>query len=59
VTNLVLVSETISSGEYAPIDYTSARIKDIIIRTRKQALISSLEQDLLKDAHENGKFVIY
>jgi hypothetical protein len=59
VTNLAFVSETINSGDYAPVSYTSARIKDIIISTRKQALISSLEQDLLKDAHENGKIVIY
>lgn len=59
VTNLAFISGTIRSGEYAPLDYTSARIKDIIISTRKQALISSLEQDLLNDARENGKFVIY
>ena len=59
VTNLAFVSETIMSGDYAPIEYTTERIKDIIISTRKQALISSLEQDLLKDAHENGKLVIY
>ena len=59
VTNLAFVSETMNSGDYAPVSYTSARIKDIIISTRKQALISSLEQDLLNDAHENGKIVIY
>ncbi len=59
VTNLAFISETIRSGEYAPVSYTSARIRDIIISTRKQALISSLEQDLLKDAYENGKIVIY
>ena len=59
VTNLAFVTEVIGSGEFAPIDYTSARIKDIIISTRKQALLSSLEQDLLNDAHENGKLVIY
>ncbi len=59
VTNLAYVSQMMRSGEYAPVDYLSARIKDIIISTRKQVLISSLEQDLLKDARENGKFVIY
>ena len=59
VTNLAYLSEIIPSGEYAPIDYMSERIRDIIISTRKQALISSLEQDLLNDARENGKFVIY
>ena len=59
VTNLAYISGIIPSGEYAPVDYMSERIKDIIISTRKQALISSLEQDLLNDARENGKFVIY
>ena len=59
VTNLAYVSAMVRSGEHAPIEYASDRIKDIIISTRKQALISSLEQDLLKDAHENGKLVIY
>jgi hypothetical protein len=59
VTNLAYVSAMVRSGEHTPIEYASDRIKDIIISTRKQALISSLEQDLLKDAHENGKLVIY
>ena len=59
VTNLAYVSAMVRSGEHAPIEYASDRIKDIIISTRKQALLSSLEQDLLKDAHENGKLVIY
>jgi hypothetical protein len=59
VANIAYVSAIMHSGDYAPIDYMSARIKDIIISTRKQSLISSLEQDLLKDARENGKFVIY
>lgn len=59
VTNLAYVSAMVRSGEHAPIEYSADRIKDIIISTRKQALISSLEQDLLKDAHENGKLVIY
>ncbi len=59
VTNLAFVSNILPVGEYAPMEYTSARIKDIIISTRKQSLISSLEQDLLNDARENGKLVIY
>ncbi len=59
VTNIAFVSEILKSGEYAPVEYSAARIRDIIISTRKQALISSLERDLLKDARENGQFVIY
>lgn len=59
VTNVAFVSEVVRSGEFAPIEYTAPRIKDIIISSRKQALITTLEQDLLNDARENGKFVIY
>ena len=59
VTNLAYVSAVLRSGEYAPVDYSTPRIKDIIISTRKQALISALEQDLLDDARENGQFVIH
>ena len=59
VTNMAFVTEVLKVGEYAPVDYSAPRIKDIIISTRKQALISGLEQDLLKDARENGQFVIY
>lgn len=59
VTNLAFVTEVLKAGEYAPVDYSATRIKDIIISTRKQALTSSLEQDLLDDARENGKLVIY
>lgn len=59
VTNLAYVSAVLRSGEYAPVDYSTPRIKDIIISTRKQALISALEQDLLNDARENGQFVIH
>lgn len=58
-TSLAYISEIVRSGEYAPLDYASPNIKDIIISTRKQSLIYSLEQDLLKEARESGKFVIY
>ena len=59
VTNLAFVTDILRAGEYAPVDYSAARIRDILISTRKQALITALEQDLLKDARENGQFVIY
>ncbi len=59
VTDLAYVSEIIRAGDLAPVDYVSHQIKDIIISSRKHALISTLEQDLLNDARENGQFVIY
>ena len=36
------------SGEPAPLEYCSTRIKDIILSNRKQALLAALEQELMK-----------
>ena len=35
------------------------RIEDIILSARKHRLTASLEQELLMDARDKGKFVIY
>ena len=43
----------------APVEYCAARIRDILMSGRKHALMSSLERDLLKNALESKKFVIY
>jgi hypothetical protein len=59
VTSLAYISEIIREGESAPLEYCTPQIKDMIISTRKQALITALEQDLLKDAREKGQFVVY
>ena len=59
VARLAYIPEMIKKGEVAPLEYSAPAIKDIIISSRKQTLISTLEQDLLKDARENGQFVIY
>jgi hypothetical protein len=59
VARLAYISDIMKKGEVAPIEYSAPAIRDIIISARKQSLISSLEQDLLNDARENGKFVIY
>lgn len=53
------ISGLVQAGSVAPIEFSSEKIKDIILSSRKQALISGLERDLLKDARENGTFVIY
>ena len=57
--SLAYISDMIRIGEMAPIDYCTPSIKDMIISSRKQSLITSLERDLLNDARENGQFVIY
>ena len=59
VTDLAYITDIMRKGEHAPIEYVSTQVKDIIISSRKQELILSLERDLLKDARENGQFVIY
>ena len=59
VARVAYIKEVMKKGEVAPIEYSAQSIKDIIISARKQTLISTLEQDLLNDARENGKFVIY
>lgn len=56
---LSYIKEYMRSGEVAPFDYAVPFIRDYIISARKQALVGTLEQDLLKEARENNDFVIY
>lgn len=56
---LAYIPEILHKGELAPIEYSAPDIKDIILSARKQALIATLERDLLNDARENGNFIIY
>ncbi len=58
VLSLAYVSGMIREGQVAPIEYCIPTIKDMIISARKQALITSLEQDLLNDPRQTGQFVI-
>ena len=59
ISRIAYISDMVKEGELAPVEYAAQSIRDIIISTRKQKLITTLEQDLLKDARDNGKFVIY
>ena len=58
ILSIAYVSELIPTGKMAPKEYSAPFIKDMIISARKQALIATLEQDLLNDARESGKFEI-
>lgn len=58
IMNIAYISDLIPAGKQAPQEYSAPFIKDMIISARKQNLISTLEQDLLKDARESGKFEI-
>lgn len=53
------IAGMVPAGNVAPLEFSSEKIKDIILSSRKQALITALERDLLNDARENGTFVIY
>ena len=57
--HLAYIVEMVPAGRTAPLEYCSERIKDIILSARKHALETSLEKDLLEDALESRKFVIY
>ena len=53
------VCEILKPGTTAPLAYCESRIKDIVISNRKHALLASLEQDLLKNALDQEKLIIY
>jgi len=52
------ISEIIYSG-VAPLAYCEPRITDLIISSRKHRLLQDLERDLLTEASDRKKFVIY
>lgn len=56
---LTYITEMTQKGRVAPLEYCQEDIKNVIISSRRQELLINLEQDLLKDARENGEFVIY
>ena len=58
VKSMAYVLDMVGSGKAAPLEYSTPFIKDMIISARKQVLLSTLEQDLMKDARESGKFEI-
>ena len=57
--NIAFISEMKRAGDTGPVEFYSERIKDIILGTRKQALLSGLERDLIENARNQENFVIY
>lgn len=57
--NVAYISAMLRSGQPGPVAYYRGRIKDIILNSRKQALLTSLEQDLLEKARTQEDFEIY
>lgn len=57
--HITYLATYIHSGKVPPLDYCSDKIREVIVSQRKYQLSKTLEQDLLEDALEKGKFVIY
>jgi hypothetical protein len=56
---LLRVYDRVKGGEVTPYDYNIHIIKESILSKRKQELIANLERNLLEDALNNNKLVIY
>jgi hypothetical protein len=57
--HVIYVVEQVGEGKTAPLEYSEARIRDLILSARKHALEEGLTESLLEDARKNNKFVIY
>ena len=53
------ITDVMREGRTAPQEYCAPRIREIILNGRKHALLEGLERDLLTDAQDKGKLVIY
>lgn len=55
---LLMVDESINSGEHAPLELLEPVIRDIIIHQRKNELLNIYRQNLYSDAKSDGTLVI-
>ncbi|MCA0153285.1 peptidyl-prolyl cis-trans isomerase [Winogradskyella vincentii] len=56
---LMQVKDVRIQNDYAPLEYVSSSIEQIVINKRKLELIKQLEKDITKDAIKNKQFEIY
>lgn len=59
LSHIAYIEDIKGAGEKAPVEFCTPVIKDLIVSARRQSLVNTLEQNLLNDARENGKFIIY
>ena len=57
--NIVYFFSLMRAGQTGPVEYFEEQIRDIILSTRKQALLVRLERDLIENARNQENFVIY
>lgn len=53
------IYQIIQPGKTGPVEFYKEKIKDIILSARKQALLSSLERELLEKARAQGNYVTF
>lgn len=57
--HIAYIVDMVAEGKTAPIEYCRERIRDLVLSARRHELQLTLEQNLLEDARQSNKFVIY
>lgn len=54
--SIAYIPEYIKSGKVPPMEFCRAKIENVVLSARKQALLNDLEQELLDEARNTGLF---
>lgn len=57
--NVAFLIDYVPDGSYAPVDYCTKRIEEIILSARKHALSAEFETKLIEEALESDQLIIY
>lgn len=57
--NVAFLIDYVPDGSYAPVDYCTKRIEEIILSARKHALSAEFETKLIDEALESEQLIIY
>lgn len=57
--NVAFLIDYVPDGSYAPVDYCTKRIEEIILSARKHALSAEFETKLIEEALESEQLIIY
>lgn len=57
--NVAFLIDYVPDGSYAPVDYCSKRIEEIILSARKHALSTEFETKLIEEALESEQLIVY
>ena len=56
---LVKINNFLDSSDYAPIEYVSPTLKQIILNKRKSNYINNLEKEIITNAIKKKQFELY